>query len=110
MTSGNDPHGQAGPQEVRFGILGPLEVTVGGRTMRLGGPRARGTLAALLLAEGRVVPTERLVDQVWGQDPPVSVRNQVTIAVSVLRRTLHAEGADPGLIETVEAGYRLRAP
>lgn len=109
-TSGNDTHGQAGPQEVCFSILGPLEVTVGGRVIHLGGPRARGTLAALLLAESRIVPAERLVDQVWGQDPPPSVRNQVIIAVSVLRRALHAAGAEPGLIETVEAGYRLRAP
>ncbi|MFC4118854.1 AfsR/SARP family transcriptional regulator [Nonomuraea zeae] len=97
-------------QETRFRILGPLEVTVGGRGITLGGPRAQGVLAALLLAEGQIVGAERLMDQVWGDSPPASGRSQVTIAVSSLRKALRTAGADPGLIETVAPGYRVRAP
>ncbi|NUR90601.1 MAG: AfsR/SARP family transcriptional regulator, partial [Nonomuraea sp.] len=95
--------------DVRFAILGPLDVTVDDRRIHLGGARAQATLATLLLAEGRVVPVEQLVDQVWGDDPPVSVRGQVAIAVHTLRKALREAGADPELIETVGPGYRLRA-
>ncbi|MGW0802462.1 BTAD domain-containing putative transcriptional regulator [Nonomuraea sp. NPDC002799] len=91
-----------------FGILGPLVVTVGGRPVHLGGSRAPATLAALLLAGGRIVPMERLIDQVWGDEPPASGRNQVMIAVSALRKALRAAGGDPELIETVASGYRIR--
>ncbi|MFC5834689.1 AfsR/SARP family transcriptional regulator [Nonomuraea insulae] len=91
-----------------FGILGPLVATVGGRSVHPGGPRARATLAALLLADGRIVPVERLIDQVWGDEPPASGRNQVMIAVSVLRKALRTAGGDPDVIETVASGYRIR--
>ncbi|MFG1976858.1 BTAD domain-containing putative transcriptional regulator [Nonomuraea fuscirosea] len=92
-----------------FGILGPLMVTIGGRPVHMGGPRAQATLAALLLAEGRIVAMERLIDQVWGDDPPSSARNQVMIAVCALRKALRTGGGDPDLIETVPSGYRIRA-
>lgn len=94
--------------EVWFGILGPLVTTVGGRSVHPGGPRAQATLAALLLADGQIVPMERLIDQVWGTEPPASGRNQVMIAVSVLRKALRTAGGDPDLIETVASGYRIR--
>lgn len=94
---------------VEFRILGPLEVSVGGRLVRLGGRRPRTTLAALLLAEGRVVPVERLVDLVWGEEPPASVRGQVAIAVSALRKAFREAGSDEEIIETVGAGYRAHA-
>lgn len=86
-----------------FRILGPLEVVDDGLPVPLGGPRTQATLAALLLAGGQVVTVDRLVDLGWGDDPPASVRGQVAIAVSKLRKVL------PGAIETVGAGYRLRA-
>lgn len=88
---------------MEFRILGPLEVVSGGRAVPLGGPRTRATLAALLLADQQVVPIDRLVGLVWGDDPPSSVRGQVAIAVSKLRKVL------PGAIETVGSGYRLPA-
>ncbi|WP_173524434.1 AfsR/SARP family transcriptional regulator [Nonomuraea antri] len=90
-----------------FGILGPLAVTVGGRPVHIGGSRTRATLAALLLADGRIVSVERLIDQVWGEEPPLSGRNQVAIAVSALRKAFRAAGGDPDVIETVASGYRL---
>ncbi|MEV4061466.1 AfsR/SARP family transcriptional regulator, partial [Nonomuraea dietziae] len=92
---------------VEFGILGPLEVIVGGVPVHVGGPRAQAALALLLLAPGRAVSVERLVDVLWGEDPPSSARGQVAIVVSTLRRSLREAGADPGVIETVAAGYRV---
>ncbi|MEO3805139.1 BTAD domain-containing putative transcriptional regulator [Nonomuraea sp. B1E8] len=95
--------------EVAFKILGPLEAVAGGRPVRLRGQRARAVLAMLLVAEGQIVSTDRLATA-WGDDPPASVRNQVTIAVAVLRRALREADADPGVIATESSGYRLRAP
>ncbi|MBF8184550.1 winged helix-turn-helix domain-containing protein [Nonomuraea sp. K274] len=103
------PMARAGMRsETWFGILGPLIVTVGGRPVHLGGPRARAALAALLLADGQIVPIERLIDQIWEDEPPASGRNQVMIAVSTLRKAFRTAGGDPDLIETVACGYRIR--
>lgn len=51
---------------MRFRILGPFEVTDGHRVPELGGLKQRSVLAILLLAANRVVPLDRLIDQVWG--------------------------------------------
>ncbi|MQA81103.1 MAG: tetratricopeptide repeat protein [Streptosporangiales bacterium] len=89
-------------------ILGPLEVLVGGRPVALGGRRPRALLATLLLDAGRVVPTERLTAAVWGDELPGSVRAQVSIHVSALRRALERAGCAHPMIETVPGGYLVR--
>lgn len=89
-------------------LLGPLEVVSDGRPVQLGGTRPRLLLVTLVLEAGRAVPTDRLVDAVWGDQPPSSVRSQVAIHVSALRRAFAAGGRDD-VIETVPDGYRLRA-
>ena len=53
-----------------FRILGPLEVSDETGPIALGGQRQRALLAALLLEAGRVVPTDRLVDLLWGEGAP----------------------------------------
>jgi DNA-binding SARP family transcriptional activator len=46
-----------------------------GRDLRLGGPKQRSVLALLLLEAGRVVPSERLIDELWhGRPPPGAVK------------------------------------
>ena len=60
--------------EVEFRVLGPLEVASGGEPLALGGAKQRAVLAVLLLRAGEVVPVERLIDEVWGNDPPPSAR------------------------------------
>lgn len=89
-------------------ILGPLEVVVGDRPVALGGRRPRALLAALLLDAGRVVPTERLAAAVWGDERPGSVRAQVSIHVSALRRAMERAGCAHPVIETVPGGYLVR--
>lgn len=93
---------------VELAILGPLEASVDGRPVHLGGPRPRLVLAALLLDAGRVVPVERLVDAVWGDEPPASARALVTVHVSALRKAFVQAGCDAEVIETVSGGYRVR--
>jgi len=86
-----------------FRILGPLEVEGPSGPVALGGQRQRALLAMLLLEAGRVVPTERLVDQLWGEEAPKTATTSLQNAISRLRRELGEE-----LLETRSPGYVLR--
>src|SRR4051794_18010073 len=86
-----------------FRILGPLEVVVDGRPVRLGGPNQRAALTLLLLNPNRVVAIERLADALYAGAPPVTAVTQVQRQISELRKLL---GADA--IETRAPGYLLR--
>jgi DNA-binding SARP family transcriptional activator len=88
---------------LEFRVLGPLEVVDEDGPVRLGGPRQRATLAILLLHANRVVPVERLADELYAGRPPVSAVTQVQRQVSELRRALGSAEA----IETRPRGYLL---
>jgi predicted ATPase/DNA-binding SARP family transcriptional activator len=83
-------------------VLGPITVLADGRPVPLGAPKQRALLAVLLLRSGEVVSRDRLVDAVWGEDPPASATQSLQVYVHGLRRALGAER-----IETHGAGYRL---
>jgi predicted ATPase/DNA-binding SARP family transcriptional activator len=85
-------------------VLGPITVLDDGRPLPLGAPKQRALLVALLLQAGEVVSRDRLIDAVWGEDPPASAQQSLQVYVHGLRRALGAE-----LIETRGAGYRLNA-
>jgi DNA-binding SARP family transcriptional activator len=87
---------------VEFRILGPLEVLDGGRQIPLGGAKPRSLLALLLLARGRPVSTERLIEQIWDGRRPDTAHKIVQLHVSSLRKALGEER-----ISTVERGYVL---
>jgi predicted ATPase/DNA-binding SARP family transcriptional activator len=87
---------------VRIGILGPLEVRENGRPIEVGGARLRALLTLLALDAGRVVPTERLIDDLWEDRPPAGAANALQALVSRLRT---AVGRDR--IDSHPAGYRL---
>ena len=59
---------------MEFRILGPLEIADGERVLALGGLKRRAVAAALVLEANRVVASERLIDLVWGDEPPASAR------------------------------------
>ena len=86
-----------------FRFLGPLEVRSAGTPLALGGQKQRGILAVLLLNANTVVTVDRLVDDVWGAEPPRTVQAYVQNCVSRLRTVL---GRD--VIETHPGGYLLR--
>lgn len=86
-----------------FGVLGPLEVRQDGKAVPLAGRRERALLALLLLRANEVVSRERLVDGLWGDDPPETAANALQVAVHALRKTLGRER-----IETKGNGYLLR--
>ncbi|XVU29747.1 ATP-binding protein [Actinoplanes sp. CA-054009] len=85
---------------MRYGILGPTWAERDdGTPVRTGGARLRALLALLLLEAGRPVPVERLIDGLWGDDPPAGALNAVQSNVSRLRQDLP--------IEYAATGYRL---
>jgi DNA-binding SARP family transcriptional activator len=90
---------------MRFRLLGPATVNVAGRSLALPSGRLRAVLALLALNPGRIVPVERIIDGVWGEAPPASVRTQVHAQVSASRRVLAAvEGVH---VHTRPGGYVL---
>jgi DNA-binding SARP family transcriptional activator len=90
---------------LEFRILGPLEVLADGRPLVLGGKRQRAVLTALLLEARRVVPTDRLVNDLWGAEPPKTAATSLHNLVSQLRKLV---GAD--VLVTQAPGYLLRVP
>lgn len=95
--------------EMRFAVLGPVEVTVDGRPLAVGGPQQRALLAVLLLDAGRVVSVDRLVECLWGDRPPAAARTLLQGCVAGLRRALDS-GPTPdraGRLVTRAPGYRL---
>src|SRR5262249_35851621 len=87
-------------------LLGPVEVTCAGKIVALGGAKPRTLLAALLLDNGQVVPTARLVDVMWGDEPPDTAKAVVQTYVAGLRRRFPAR---PHLIGARPPGYVLNA-
>ncbi|MFI8952055.1 BTAD domain-containing putative transcriptional regulator [Streptomyces sp. NPDC053750] len=87
---------------MQFTILGPMEVRgADGEPLELGGPRPRSVLALLLADPGRVVGTDRLIDEVYGDDPPAGAANALQSQISRLRRRLGVR------IDSLPTGYRL---
>jgi DNA-binding SARP family transcriptional activator len=86
-----------------FRLLGPLEAVVDGTPVRLAAEKPRALLALLLLNRNRVVPTERLVDELWGEEPPARATKALQVYVSQLRKAL-----GPERLVTRSPGYELR--
>jgi DNA-binding SARP family transcriptional activator len=88
---------------MEFRILGPLEVWDGGGEVSLGGPKPRALLAGLLLHPNEVVPTDRLIDELWGEDTPERATAALRVNVSRLRKALPQD-----VLTTRSPGYVIR--
>ena len=93
-----------------FRILGPLEVSHEGRELPLAGSKQRAVLAILLLHANEVVSSDRLIDELWGEQPPPSAAKSLQVHVSRLRQALDRAGeASPGgVIVTHGRGYLIQ--
>jgi predicted ATPase/DNA-binding SARP family transcriptional activator len=87
---------------MEFRILGPLEAHNGERPVAIGQGRQRAVLVLLLLHRNAPVSSERLIDALWGAQPPATVATLVHGYVSRLRKMM---GHDA--IATGPAGYTL---
>ncbi|WP_435233806.1 BTAD domain-containing putative transcriptional regulator [Micromonospora aurantiaca (nom. illeg.)] len=97
---------------MRFGVLGDVAVwTSDGTPVAVPGLKVRGLLADLLVHEGRPVTADRLIEDLWGDEAPGNALGALQTKVSQLRRALGAgEVGGRALVESGEAGYRLRTP
>jgi DNA-binding SARP family transcriptional activator len=96
-----------------FQILGPLRAWRGTTELDLGPGKQRAVLAVLLLGANRPMPPTRIVDAVWGDEPPENGVNVVQKYVAGLRRILEPGRSprSPGqLLTWTEAGYTLNVP
>ena len=95
---------------MEFRLLGNLEVSVDGSPVDVGGTQPRTVLAMLLVAGGRVVPAESIVEALWGHSPPDSAAGTLQSYVSRLRRVLvpnGARGEAAKLLAWDPPGYKL---
>jgi DNA-binding SARP family transcriptional activator/tetratricopeptide (TPR) repeat protein len=92
---------------VEFRILGPIEISAGSERLELGGARQQIVVAALLLSANRPVTIDRLVEAIYGEDPPSTARLQAQISISSLRRLLAAHGR-AAAIATRARGYEMQ--
>ncbi|HXY72904.1 MAG TPA: BTAD domain-containing putative transcriptional regulator [Actinomycetota bacterium] len=92
---------------MEFLLLGPVEVRDGERLLPIGGAKQRALLADLLLHTGDVVSTDRLIDDLWGSEPPPTAPKMVQVFVSRLRAALEVDGAGRVLV-TAPPGYLMR--
>lgn len=90
---------------VEFRLLGPMEIVINNKPGALASSRQQTALALLLLEAGHVVSVDRMIDALWGKEPPKTARIQVQITISALRRFL-----GEWLIITQPPGYLINAP
>lgn len=92
---------------MHISLLGELEVLdAENRSVVLTGAKLRSLLVILALHASRVVPADELIEALWGQDPPLAVRNGVQGLVSKLRRAL----GSTALVVMRGGGYVLEVP
>ena len=87
---------------MRFGILGPLDVSDAGGRVEVPGRRRRLLLVRLLVAANEVVPADVLLDDVWADAPRPRTSSTLTSHVQTLRRLV---GRDR--VVTGDGGYRV---
>jgi DNA-binding response OmpR family regulator len=101
--------GPAVPPILEYGELtvdpGRRVATRDGRRLELS-PKEFAILECLLVADGRLVSAEDLLDRVWDE-----AADPFTTAVKTTIRRLRTKLGDPPIIHTVrEGGYRIGAP
>jgi DNA-binding SARP family transcriptional activator len=95
---------------VAFHVLGPLRVVVDGAEVAIATRRQRALLVLLLTNVGRVVPAERLIDQLWDGEPPPQAPVTLRSYVSNVRQALGGPAGVGGALVTKSAGYALDVP
>ncbi|MDX8030296.1 BTAD domain-containing putative transcriptional regulator [Lentzea sp. BCCO 10_0856] len=90
---------------MEFLLLGGTAVLTGGRALDLGPARQRCVLAALAVDAGQVVSVDRLMERVWGENPPLRARATLLNYLSRLRPLLAGAGAS--VIARRSGGYCL---
>ncbi len=88
---------------VEFRVLGPLAVVEDGRAIPLDRQRLRALLAFLLLHANEAISSDRLIDEVWGPEPPKTAGASLQNYISRLRKAIGLEA-----LVSQPPGYVLR--
>src|SRR3954469_20907087 len=88
-------------------VLGPVEASVDGHPVAIGPGKPRALFAMLALSAGSPVAAERLVDGLWGEEPPATAGKMVQVYISQLRKALAASENDAEIV-TLGHSYELR--
>ncbi|NKE57827.1 tetratricopeptide repeat protein [Lentzea sp. PSKA42] len=88
--------------ELWIGVLGPLQLRVGGRSVEVRGTKTATLLGLLALQPNSAVPREEIVDVLWDGRPPASQAQLVGVHTGRLRRLV-----GPLLQAVRGGGYRL---
>lgn len=88
-------------------MLGPLEIAGAGGTLRPPAGKHRVLLGGLLLRANRTVGTDELIDWLWGESPPPSARQALSVYVLRVRQAVGAVAGDLLRISTAAGGYTL---
>ncbi|HVV75716.1 MAG TPA: BTAD domain-containing putative transcriptional regulator [Mycobacteriales bacterium] len=102
----DEPAGDADEPDLDVRLLGPVELRYRGVDVPIRAARVRRLLGLLVLSRGRVVSIDRLVDEVWDNDPPDSALAALRVHVSRLRKMLAGAGLE-NLLVTRPTGYLL---
>ncbi|GAB0107881.1 hypothetical protein JMUB6875_68820 [Nocardia sp. JMUB6875] len=95
---------------IRIGVLGPLHISIDGTRVPPGAPMQCAVLGRLVAAGGRVVPTERLIDDLWHGDPPAKAVAALQVYIHNLRRVFEPDRprrAHSRIIVSESHGYAL---
>jgi DNA-binding SARP family transcriptional activator/tetratricopeptide (TPR) repeat protein len=92
---------------MRFRILGHLEVRGPDGWTAISAAKWRSLLACLLVRPGQLVPTESLIFELWGDNPPSTANNMVSIYVHRLRKDVLGDAEGRVLVHRAP-GYLLR--
>ena len=111
--------------EVRYRLLGPMEISVAGTPSKLPGAAERALMVQLLLSPGRTLPATLLVDRLWSESTlPVDPMNALQIRVSKLgarsrrwgsrtsspaRASATGPTSSPAQVDALDFEARLRA-
>jgi DNA-binding SARP family transcriptional activator len=98
--------------DVRFTVLGPLEVLRDGVDHAPKTPKVLQLLAVLVMRPGRMVHIDTLIQELWSDNPPRTVRTTLHTYVYHLRRCiadhgLTADGDADKMLITRQSGYAL---
>jgi class 3 adenylate cyclase/DNA-binding winged helix-turn-helix (wHTH) protein len=91
-----------------FRILGPLEALDGRQRIALGGSKRRAVLALLLLHANETLGTDRMIDELWGEQPPTAAAKTLQVHISRLRKALGDEPGAGDMVVTRGHGYELQ--
>ena len=92
---------------MRFRILGHLEVQGPDGWTAISAAKWRSLLACLLVRPGQLVSTESLIYELWGESPPSTANNMVSIYVHRLRKEVIGDAEGRVLVHRAP-GYLLR--